>query len=196
MQNKSFKRMRSDINSNLAIHRKAHYKKDSPEDPRKVLLHCLAQFNIDLELPEMKHSVCKAILHKWISSNFSLTELDYHSRVESANWYADISRRNEKRGMPKGLSEGVHKNIISHLPAKKFYSSREWRHIRYEILSENGNSCQCCGAEPSDGIKIHVDHIKPRSVFPELALNKENLQILCEDCNLGKSNIRSDDWRV
>lgn len=53
----------------------------------------------------------------------------------------------------------------------------------------------CCGANPSDGVKMHVDHIKPRSKFPELALVLDNLQILCEDCNLGKSNKDETDWR-
>ncbi|MFC6439812.1 HNH endonuclease [Bowmanella sp. JS7-9] len=33
---------------------------------------------------------------------------------------------------------------------------------------------------------LHVDHVKPRAKFPELALDINNLQILCETCNLGK----------
>jgi hypothetical protein len=36
---------------------------------------------------------------------------------------------------------------------------------------------------------LHVDHIKPVSKYPELKLEFDNLQILCENCNLGKSNI-------
>lgn len=43
---------------------------------------------------------------------------------------------------------------------------------------------------------IHVDHIKPRSKFPELSLVQSNLQILCADCNLGKSNKDQTDWRT
>jgi len=46
------------------------------------------------------------------------------------------------------------------------------------------------------GIVIHVDHIKPRSRYPELSLEIENLQVLCEDCNMGKSNVFETDWRV
>jgi len=42
---------------------------------------------------------------------------------------------------------------------------------------------------------LHVDHIKPRSKYPELSLTFSNLQILCEDCNFGKSNIDQTDWR-
>lgn len=33
-----------------------------------------------------------------------------------------------------------------------------------------------------------VEHILPKSFFPELALNKQNLLIVCSDCNKRKSN--------
>lgn len=76
-----------------------------------------------------------------------------------------------------------------------FYETREWRELRYKALVLNGAVCQCCGATRNDGIKLHVDHIKPRSKFPHLQLDLTNLQILCEDCNLGKSNKDCTDWR-
>ena len=44
-------------------------------------------------------------------------------------------------------------------------------------------------------VPIHVDHIKPRSTHPELALDPNNLQVMCDDCNLGKSNTDQIDWR-
>lgn len=196
MEGKTFKRMRADINSHLSKNKKAHYKKESEENERKLLLHCLAQFDIDLDLPLIKSKAAKTVLYRWIESDFSLVELEYHSRVESANWYSGIERRKEKRGLPKGLQGGNYQQTISHLPASKFYSSREWRHLRYEVLSEKGNSCQCCGATPKDGARIHVDHIKPRSIYPEIALDKDNLQVLCDDCNIGKSNIKEDRWGI
>jgi 5-methylcytosine-specific restriction endonuclease McrA len=43
---------------------------------------------------------------------------------------------------------------------------------------------------------MHIDHIKPKSKFPDLALTEENLQILCRDCNLGKSNRFNTDFRL
>jgi len=42
---------------------------------------------------------------------------------------------------------------------------------------------------------MHIDHIKPRSKYPELTFVFENLQVLCEDCNVGKSNLDETDWR-
>ena len=80
-------------------------------------------------------------------------------------------------------------------PGQAFYASKEWQRLRYRVLSERGNKCECCGASPEDGAQLHVDHIKPRSRFPELALEKSNLQVLCKPCNMGKSNGYEDDWR-
>ena len=42
------------------------------------------------------------------------------------------------------------------------------------------------GAKAGGGVVLHVDHIKPRSKFPELELSLDNTQVLCADCNLGK----------
>lgn len=78
---------------------------------------------------------------------------------------------------------------------KSFYQTREWKSLRYRALKERGNSCECCGRSPKDGIKIHVDHIKPRSLYPHLALEITNLQILCDECNIAKSNTDETDWR-
>ncbi len=77
-----------------------------------------------------------------------------------------------------------------------FYESRDWLTLRYEVLRIHGARCQCCGNGPKTGKPLHVDHIKPRSKHPELQLDRDNLQVLCEDCNKGKSNIDETDWRV
>jgi hypothetical protein len=77
-----------------------------------------------------------------------------------------------------------------------FYSSSEWKAIRYKALAVAGGRCACCGATSATGAVLHVDHIKPRSKFPELALDIANLQVLCRSCNEGKSNIDQTDWRV
>lgn len=76
-----------------------------------------------------------------------------------------------------------------------FFESREWLALRYQVLRERGAACECCGATRADGIVIQVDHIKPRSLFPALALVKSNLQVLCKPCNFGKSNKDQTDWR-
>lgn len=76
-----------------------------------------------------------------------------------------------------------------------FYESREWLDLRYRFLQKAGGSCKLCGCRATPDNPIHVDHIKPRSLHPELALVESNLQVLCKSCNMGKSNKDDTDWR-
>jgi hypothetical protein len=76
-----------------------------------------------------------------------------------------------------------------------FLTSRAWLSLRYRVLKKFGARCQCCGRGARDGAIIQVDHIKPRSRHPELALRADNLQVLCRDCNLGKGTGDATDWR-
>jgi hypothetical protein len=77
-----------------------------------------------------------------------------------------------------------------------FLQTFEWRRVRMVALKKYGARCQCCGASPSTGAVMNVDHIKPRKLFPELALDVSNLQILCGECNHGKGNWDMTDWRT
>ncbi len=76
-----------------------------------------------------------------------------------------------------------------------FYSSNAWRAVRYEAIKRSKGRCEACGMSPDDGAKLHADHVKPRSKHPRLALELSNVQILCLDCNMGKSNRDETDWR-
>lgn len=82
---------------------------------------------------------------------------------------------------------------LERIYSKSFHTSRKWQELRYKVFKKYGKICMCCNS--SDG-RMHVDHIKPRSKYPELALNMSNLQVLCEACNLGKSNKDETDWRT
>ena len=70
------------------------------------------------------------------------------------------------------------------------------RKVRMEALKKYGPRCQCCCATPATGAVMNVDHIKPRKKWPSLALDVNNLQILCHDCNHGKGNWDDTDWRA
>jgi 5-methylcytosine-specific restriction endonuclease McrA len=75
-----------------------------------------------------------------------------------------------------------------------FYKSSSWRTLRYLALRNCNGCCQCCGA-PGNEVRLHVDHIIPRYKAPHLSLDINNLQVLCEDCNIGKGAHDSSDWR-
>jgi len=59
--------------------------------------------------------------------------------------------------------------------------------IRYQVLKRDNHQCQSCGVTAKDGAKLEIDHIKP--VSKGGTNDPDNLQVLCKDCNLGKSDI-------
>lgn len=56
--------------------------------------------------------------------------------------------------------------------------------LRYDVMKRDGFRCVLCGARAMDGVKLHVDHIRPVSKGGKTEL--PNLRTLCERCNLGK----------
>jgi 5-methylcytosine-specific restriction endonuclease McrA len=83
--------------------------------------------------------------------------------------------------------------LLKTTPKIYFYDSREWMELRYKALKLYGRKCACCFAT---NVELHVDHIKPRSKYPELELDIKNLQILCRACNLGKLDKDEIQWRA
>ena len=67
-----------------------------------------------------------------------------------------------------------------------FYASAQWQLVRELVITEQGRICQECERPIRDDFDLTVDHIKPKNKFPELALDKSNLQILCRRCYSAK----------
>lgn len=61
--------------------------------------------------------------------------------------------------------------------------------LRYKVLLRDNFKCCKCGRSPATtpGLELHIDHIKPWANGGETVI--ENLQTLCSDCNLGKSDV-------
>lgn len=82
-----------------------------------------------------------------------------------------------------------------------FYTSPEWRKLRKMKLDEYDIGfgiavCQRClvkfGELNADNLEAH--HIMPRSKYPELELDPDNIVILCKPCNLQLGNSGTVDW--
>ena len=102
------------------------------------------------------------------------------------------SRRSKRRELAKKKRQEAEKEFTG----DNFYTSKEWRRLRYRVLCKYQAKCMCCGRSPKiHGVALHVDHIVPKSKNPKLQLVFENMQILCQDCNLGKGNLDATDWR-
>ena len=59
--------------------------------------------------------------------------------------------------------------------------------MRHEVFKRDGYKCVECGASRDDGATLHVDHKIPVSKGGTDEL--DNLQTLCQDCNLNKSDV-------
>ena len=69
--------------------------------------------------------------------------------------------------------------------AKTFYRSAEWKLLREQIMNQHQNVCRMCN-RVLDRSEITIDHIMPRSKFPDLPLVANNMQVLCRPCNSSK----------
>lgn len=99
--------------------------------------------------------------------------------------FQSVNRRQQARTEEKDVNASA-----------AFYQSREWRALRYQALKKYGGACSACGRSAAKhGVVIHVDHIRPRSKYPHLALRLDNLQLLCHECNLAKGNRDEIKWR-
>lgn len=61
--------------------------------------------------------------------------------------------------------------------------------LRFQVFKRDNFRCVKCGRSPAitPDVELHIDHIKPYSKGGETML--DNLQTLCKDCNIGKSDI-------
>lgn len=100
-----------------------------------------------------------------------------------------ISRRAKKREFIRIKQAQAKERALG---SQRFYTSEAWRMLRYRVIVTYGKMCMACGETRG---RIDVDHIKPRSRYPELQFDFNNLQILCESCNLGKKAWDETDWR-
>ena len=55
---------------------------------------------------------------------------------------------------------------------------------RFRVLHRDNFHCWYCGRGPEDGVKLHVDHVNPKSNGGVDSI--DNLVTACVDCNQGK----------
>ena len=74
---------------------------------------------------------------------------------------------------------------MSHKNLKRFYDSRHWKRTRLYVLTRDRGVCKECGK-----VGNHVHHIKPLTIYNvdnyDVALNPDNLELLCTSCHTAK----------
>ena len=84
-------------------------------------------------------------------------------------------------------------NLASDEPRRDQVTSRGPRdpflRLRFRVMLRDNSHCRSCGRSPAThfGVVLHVDHINPWA--KDGRTTYENLQTLCSDCNMGKSDF-------
>lgn len=115
-----------------------------------------------------------------------------------SNINSDLLSKVEKyKGDNETVIEFIENAILKSLP-KEVLTQEELKEInrrrnikdttRYSVLERAGFKCQCCGIKPlkNNDVILHIDHIIPYSLGG--SDNIDNLQVLCDKCNISKRN--------
>ena len=84
------------------------------------------------------------------------------------------------------LREAVDQYQDEQLEYLRFYATREWRDMRSAIIRRDGRICQMCHRSIALARNLTIDHVQPRSKYPERALDPSNLRVVCRRCNSAK----------
>lgn len=130
-------------------------------------------------IQESSFGLCQSPFHAPSDPPGSLADFDV-LRPAGERWFCDecLSR----------INWGQTQEHLK-LPAGKVKSKREPipTRMRFEVMERDNFTCRACGRTPrEDGVKLHVDHIV--AVANGGGSTPDNLQTLCQDCNLGKSD--------
>ena len=106
--------------------------------------------------------------------------------------YTSPKGRNSYHSQKRYLAHHIERLLVEMKKEENFKASKSYQRrmmtdsLRYDILKRDGFKCVLCGRAASDGVQLHVDHIKPVSKGGKTVSN--NLRTLCDQCNLGKSD--------
>lgn len=75
--------------------------------------------------------------------------------------------------------------------SKPFYNSKKWKELRLYVCESRHWTCEECG-EFGDQVH-HIIEITPDNINdPNITLNEDNLQLLCEECHNAKRKVERD----
>lgn len=104
------------------------------------------------------------------------------------SFVAFVNQESNKSTTNKEFEQEKKKKSIVSVVQPEQSRSISWRQ-RFLVMRRDDFKCRCCGNSPalSPGLVLHVDHIHPWSKGGSTTL--DNLQALCEQCNIGKSDL-------
>lgn len=159
----------------------------TPEELLEEIEHLWIKLGRQPTTSDIKSGVSKYSLNSYVRKFGS-----WRKALETFMKYINQDEKNEEgsnqilhikvdnRNIPNGL-----KTTIETRKTKRDINLR----LRFLVMQRDNFKCCMCGRSPANtpNLVLHVDHIKPWSKGGETVF--ENLQTLCSDCNLGKSNL-------
>lgn len=129
--------------------------------------------------PEISYDTIYRRFRGWTNACHRFMEYKSGAKIDTTNNLQQEAKAKAKRSKP---STDENKKVIARSLSVN---------IRYKVLLRDKFRCNSCGKSPSanTGTMLHVDHIVPFSKGGGNDL--DNLQTLCQDCNLGKSDLES-----
>lgn len=80
------------------------------------------------------------------------------------------------------VRRGRYSGVVSKTPwLRRLNTNPEYREFRKRMFERDLWTCQWCGYK---GARIQLDHILPKSIFPDLVFKEYNVRTLCVDCHL------------
>ena len=102
------------------------------------------------------------------------------------------SHRKNLMGKRESFSLESRKNMSGRVPWNKkyfgekiynpwiiLYRSPEYKRFRFEMFKRDNFQCVQCESKKT----IELDHIKPKSLFPNIAMAEWNVRTLCHECH-------------
>lgn len=129
----------------------------------------------------------KGIVALYTSGNYTTQQIadNYHITPKSVQRVVKLAgvirTQAEANRVAAPLKNYSAHRIPPELRAKRKHLSHK---KRYQMLTAHPY-CTLCGRRPGDGIRLEVDHIDNNATNNE----DNNLQVLCFQCNQGKSHL-------
>ncbi|MGM0860681.1 MAG: HNH endonuclease [Bacillota bacterium] len=96
----------------------------------------------------------------------------------------------------KNNSENWNRDLIGELgkgtPISKISLKYNHKDIKAKLLEETRGKCAYCESKINHAAYLHIEHILPKTKFPELTYKWGNLTISCPKCNLNKGDYYED----